>query len=160
MNAALAPLRAWWRALAARERRLVGFAIAALGLFLIWSLALQPALRTLREAPPQLDALEAQLQAMQSEAGEAAALRATPPVDPAQASAALKAATERLGAAGKLSLQGERAVLSVTGIGTAALGDWLAEARSGARARPVEATLTRSGSGYNGTVVVQIGSAS
>ncbi|MBU6260998.1 MAG: type II secretion system protein M [Burkholderiales bacterium] len=160
MNAALAPLRAWWRALAARERRLVAFAAAALALFLLWTLALQPALRTLREAPVQLDALEAQLQVMRSEATEAAALRATPPVDPAQASAALKAATERLGAAGKLSLQGERAVLSVSGIGTAALGDWLAEARSGARARPIEATLTRSGNGYDGSVVVEIGSAS
>jgi general secretion pathway protein M len=34
---------------------------------------------------------------------------------------------------------------------------WLIEARGGARARPVEATLTRSGDGYNGTLIVAIG---
>ena len=157
--AALEPLRARWRALPPRERRLLGLAVALLTLYLLWVLALQPAVRTLASAPAELDALELQLQGMQRLATEAAELRAAPPVSLQQASAALTAATERLGDRGKLTLQGDRAVLALNGVGTTALSDWLAEARSGARARPVEATLTRATQGYNGTLVLAIGGA-
>ena len=83
----------------------------------------------------------------------------TPPVTNEQAAAALRAATERLGEQGKLVLQAERAILTLNNAGTGALRDWLAEARSGARARPLEATLTRGGQGYSGTLVVVFGSA-
>ena len=155
--AALEPLRARWQALPPRERRLLGLAVALLTLYLLWVLALQPAVRTLASAPAELDALELQLQGMQRLATEAAELRAAPPVSLQQASAALTAATERLGDRGKLTLQGDRAVLALNGVGTTALSDWLAEARSGARARPVEATLTRATQGYNGTLVLAIG---
>ncbi len=158
-QSALAPLRAWWRSLSSRDRQLALFGGAVLGLFLVWWLALQPALATLRRAPLEMDALEAQLQTMQRLAGETTELRATPPVNPDQAQAALTAATERLGTKGKLSLQGDRAVLTVNGAGTEALRGWLAEARSGARARPLEANLMRSGEGYSGTLVLAVGGA-
>lgn len=153
----LAPIRQWWRALPSRERNLVMLAAGVLSLYLLWVLALQPALQTEGAAPRELATLEAQSQTMQSLAAEAAELRAAPPVNRDQATAALKAATERLGDAGKLSLQGDRAVLTLTNAGTAALRDWLAEARSGARARPVEASLSRAATGYSGTVVVAVG---
>lgn len=157
--AAAAPLRAWWRALPARERRLLALAAAVLVLYLLWALAVQPALQTLRSAPVELDTLDGQLQSMQRLAAEAAELRAAPAVGAEQAGVALKAATDRLGDRGRLSLQGDRAVLTLNGCGTAALRDWLAEARSGARARPVEASLTRGGAGYSGTLVVTLGAA-
>jgi general secretion pathway protein M len=157
MNDLLAALRARWRALPGRERRGVALAATVLLLYAIWALAVQPAWRTLTTAPVELDALEAQLQAMQRLAAEATELRATPPVNLEQASAALQAATARLGDKGRLTMQGDRAVLTLTGAGTRVLSDWLVEARSGARARPVEATLTRAGSGYNGTLVLAIG---
>lgn len=156
---ALAPLRQWWRALPGRERRLVLIAAGVLGLALLWWLALQPALRTLRAAPAEIEAAEAQLRAMQGLAAEAAQLRSTPPVNSEQAAAALRAATERLGEQAKISLQGDRAVLTLNGVATSQLRDWLAEARSGARARPVEAALLRSGNGFSGTLVVAIGGA-
>jgi general secretion pathway protein M len=54
-------------------------------------------------------------------------------------------------------VQGERATLAVTGINGEDLRTWLLKARGGARARPVEASLMRSGDGYNGTLVVAIG---
>ena len=156
---ALAPVAAWWRGLAEKERRLIVLAGVVLAAAALWMWALQPALRTLTRTPAQLDALELQFQTMQGLAAEAQQLRATPPVAPDQAAAALKAATERLGDRGKLQLQGERAVLTLTGVGTAALRDWLAEARAGARARPIEATLTRVDQGYSGTLVVAVGGA-
>ncbi len=159
-KALLAGLALWWRSLAARERRLLGLAAAVLGLYVLWALAVQPAWRTLVRAPAELDALESQLQTMQRLAAEAAQLRAAPPVDAGQAVAALQAATARLGDKGRLALQGERAVLTLTGAGTQQLRDWLAEARSGARARPLEANLARAAQGYSGTIVVAIGGAS
>jgi general secretion pathway protein M len=159
LQAALAPLAERWRALTPRDRNMLALAAAVLGLFLLWTLAMQPALRTLSTAPAELDALDVELQAMQRLATESTVLRAAPPVTTAQATAALQAATQVLGEQGKLSLQGERAVLTLTGVGTAALGEWLAAARAGARARPVEATFTRAAQGYNGTLVVAIGSA-
>ena len=158
--ASLAPLRAWWQALPARERRLLLLAGIVLALYLLWALAVQPAWRTLDRAPAELDALELQLQTMQTMAAEAAELRAAPPVNRDQAGTALRNATERLGDQGRLTFQGDRAVLTVTGVGTGALRDWLAEARSGARARPVEADLKRAAKGYNGTLVLAIGAGS
>lgn len=156
--AARTALRAWWLGLAVRERRAVIAAGVVLGVFLIWAVALQPAWRTLRAAPAEHDRLDAQQQSMQRLAAEAAALRATPPVAPAQAAAALQAATDRLGGRGRLTLQGDRAVLTLDGAGTGALRDWLAEARSGARARPVEANLTRGAQGgLSGTLVLALG---
>jgi general secretion pathway protein M len=158
-NPRIAALRVRWAALAVRDRRLMSLAAAVIALYALFAVAVQPAWRTLRSAPAQLEALEIELQAMQRLASEASELRATPPVNPEQASAALQAASERLGDKARLSVQGDRAVLTLNGAGTAQLRGWLAEARSGARARPVEATLTRSGSGYSGSIVVSIGGA-
>lgn len=156
---ALAPLRAWWGGLSARDRRIALIGGTVLGFFLLWTLAVQPALRTLQRAPAELDRLDLQLQTMQSLATESAELRAAPPVAPDQAAAALQAATERLGERGKLSLQGDRAVLTLNGVATSALQGWMAEARSGARARPVEANLLRGAAGLSGTVVLSLGGA-
>ena len=77
-------------------------------------------------------------------------------VSPAQAAAALKAATDRLGSAGRLSLQGDRASLTLTGVSPEALRSWLLEARSAARVRPSEAQLTRGPQGYSGSIVVML----
>jgi general secretion pathway protein M len=154
----LAPLKAWWATLAQRERRLIALGGSVLVLYLVFVVAVQPAWRTVRSAPAQLDALDAELQTMQRLASEVGELRATPPVNAAQSMTALKAASERLGDKAKLSIQGERAVLTLNGAGTEELRSWLAEARSGARARPVEATLTRGASGYSGSIVVAVGS--
>ena len=98
-----------WSAFAPRERRLLAIGGTVLAAFVVWAVAIAPAWRTLQSAPVQLDALDLQLQRMQGLAAEAATLRAVAPVPAAQAQAALTAATERLGAPGKLSLQGERA---------------------------------------------------
>ena len=149
--------RQWWAGLARRERRLITAAVTLVMLALLWWVALAPALRTLQLAPVQIDAAEGQLQQMQKLASEARDLRAVTPVPADQAANVLKAATARLGDKGRLSLQGDRAVLTVAGVSSVALRDWLSEARSGARARPIEANLSRGTSGLTGTVVVGMG---
>lgn len=141
-----------WQGLAPRERRLVAAAAVLVGLALLWLLAVQPAWRTLQRAPAEIDRLEAELQTMQRLAAEAQVLRGTTPVPPEQAQAALKAATERLGPQAQFSMQGDRVVVRFTGIAPGALRDWLAEARAGARARPVAAALQRSGEGFDGSL--------
>ena len=150
-------LHAWWLGLARRERRLIGAAAVIVAVALLWWVALGPALRTLQRAPAQIDAAEAQLQLMQRLAAEARELRGVTPVPADQAANVLKAATARLGDKGRLSLQGDRAVLTVAGVSSLALRDWLAEARSGARARTIEANLSRGTTGLTGTVVVGMG---
>ena len=61
------------------------------------------------------------------------------------------------GTAGRLSIQGDRATLTLTGVDAPMLREWLEAARSAARARPVEAQLTRSGDTYTGTLTVSMG---
>ena len=148
---------AWWAARLPRERQALTAVAVVLILFFVWSVFVAPALRTLREAPAQLDRLDAQLQQMQRLAAESATLRSVAPVSNAQASLALKAASDRLGDRARLTLQGDRASLALTGVDTVALLAWLQEARSGARARPVEAQLQRGPQGFSGSVVVSLG---
>lgn len=153
----LAALRARWQGLGLRERQLIGLAATLLGAFLLWTVAVQPAWRSLRDAPAQRDALELQLQQMRMLAAEVQQLRDAPALSADQSIAALRAASERLGNKARLSLQGERAVLTLNGVSAAQLRDWLAEARAGARARPIEAQLSRGAQGFNGSVVLSIG---
>ena len=148
---------AWWEARAPRERQALAAVLIVLSLFVVWSALIAPALLTVREAPARLDRLDAQLQQMQRVATESAALRGVAPVSSAQAALALKAASDRLGERARLTLQGERASLALTGVDTDALRAWLQEARSGARARPVEAQLQRGPQGYSGTLSVTLG---
>ena len=156
---ARAKAAAHWQALGERERLAVGAIGVLLGLLLAWSLLLAPALRTLKTAPTELERLELQLQQMQAQAQEAVSLRAAPPVPPDQAQAALKASVEHLGTAARLNLTGDRAVVSLNGIAPELLQGWLGEVRAAARARPVEAQLTRGPKGYSGTLVLSLGGA-
>ena len=153
-------LRERWRTLGTRDRRLALLAMAVIGAFLVWTVAIQPAWRMLRDAPVQRDLLDLQLQEMRTLATEAQQLRNAPALSAEQSAAALRAASERLGAKARLSLQGDRAVLTLNGVSSAQLREWLTEARSGARARPVEAQLSRSAQGFNGSVVLTIGAGS
>ena len=150
---------AWWRSRGARERQAVALVALVLAVFVVWSAFVQPALRSVRAAPEQLDRLEAQMQQVQRVAAESTALRAAAPVSAAQASLALKAASDRLGDGARLTLQGDRATLTLTGTSPDALRGWLLEARSGARARPIEAQLQRGAAGYSGTISVTLAGA-
>lgn len=150
-------LGARWAALALRERTALSAAAVLVGLFLMWSVALQPAWRTLQTAPGRIDQQGAQLQALQRLAAETAELRAIAPVSGAQSSAALQGATARLAGRATLQLQGDRATVTVVGLNGDELREWLAEVRSAARARATEVQLTRDAQGYSGTLVLSLG---
>ena len=151
-------LLARYAKLDARERQMVVLIGGLLAFLVVWLVLVRPAWKTLDDAPALRAQADAQLLQMQAIASEAGQLRALPPVPQSVAEQVLKAATDGLGSKGKLSVQGDRAILTLTGINGEELRKWLIQARGGARARPIEATLTRAGDGYNGTLVVSIGS--
>jgi len=152
-------LAARYAALAPRERVLVAVMAGALAFLVVWLIAVRPAWRTLAEAPARRALADAQLLQMQVIAAEAKQLRGLPPVSSTAAAQVLKSATDQMGGKGKLIVQNDRATLSLTGASGEDLRQWLMQARGGARARPIEANLSRVGDGYNGTLVVAIGSA-
>jgi general secretion pathway protein M len=149
----------FWRARAPRERQLIAVMAVAVGALVLWWIAIQPALRTLREASIEIERLERQTQQVQLAAAEMQNLRSASPVPTEQAMAALRSATTHLGDKARITVQGERATLIFTGIPADAIGGWLAEARSAARARPLEAQMIRSGADYNGSITVSVGGA-
>lgn len=159
LQARLAPALGRWNSIAPRERRLVTAAALVLAAFLAWTVLIRPAWQTLRTAAAQLDVLDADLQAMQRLAAEAIELRATTSIGAGQSTLALTAASDRLGGKARLSVQRDRAVLTLDGIGSDALRGWLLEVRSGARARVIEAQLARTAQGFVGTITVAIGGA-
>jgi general secretion pathway protein M len=156
LDAARQQWHALWRTLGVRERRLLVVAAALIGIALLWAIAVRPAWRTLRDAPVRVEALDAQLQQMQRLAAETRELRALPKVGAVQSDEALRAATQRLGPNAKLALLGDRATLTLNGVPGDAFTAWLGEARSAARARPIEAQLSRGPNGYSGSVVLSL----
>lgn len=148
---------AWERRLP-REKRLMLAAAGLIAAALLWG-ATAPAWRTVQAVPAQLRALETQLQSMKRLAAEAESLRAESPVPMEQGRVALQASAEQLGDKARVSLQGERAVLTLMGLPAEQLTAWLAEVRINARARVVETQLQRTPEGgYAGTVVLAFGS--
>ena len=79
---------------------------------------------------------------------------------PAQAEAALRSASDRLGPAATLSVQGDRATLTLRDVPGEGLASWLDEVRTAARARPLEANLQQAQAGrYNGSIVLSLSTA-
>ena len=151
-----------WKALAPREQNLVLAAGTVVALALLWWVAVAPALGTLRAAPARHASLDAQLQRMQSLQAEAQQLQATPATSPGDAVGALRTAlTQRLGNTAQLNVAGDRATVTLKGASADALAQWLAQARSNARATPLEARLTRSATAAPpaGNAPVTLGSA-
>jgi len=146
-----------WRARAPRERVALIAMAAVVGTLVVWGLFVAPALGTLRGAPAQLESLDVQLQQMRSMAAEVRELRSATPVPAAQAGVAIKAAAERHGDKVRLSLQSDRALITLQGASPEQVRALLVEARSAARARPVEAQLSRGPTGFTGTLVFNLG---
>lgn len=153
-------LRVTWDGMSRRDRRVAIVVAWVAALALLWMKGVAPAWQTLHDAPLKQQQLEAQLDEMRRLAAEARGLRDAPRLPPDQAQTALRAATARLGDKARLQMQADRAVVQMTGVAGPDIVAWLAEVRAGARMRPLQAQLLRSGQGYNGTVVVALGHSS
>lgn len=137
-------LQARWAQLAARERTLLTLALAVIVAALLWLGLLAPALRTLRSAGPQNQALDTQLQRMHSLQTQAKALQQQAPLSYEEALRALTLATKQtLGASAQFSVSAERATITLQAANADALAQWLTQARLNARSTPLEARLNR-----------------
>jgi len=158
LRGALAPVQARWAQASAGEQRLARAMGLVLALALVWFVALQPALSTLRSAQTQGPQLRAQLQTMRQLQAQAQALQAqaraqTPESKPSDL---MEAALATLGGKARLSLNGDRATVSLEGSDADALAQWLAQVRLNVRARALELHLTQSQGLWRGTIVLQL----
>lgn len=147
----------YWRQLKMSERRLILIAFWLILAALVWWLAVAPALKRIKEAPAQHQALDKQLQSMRALSAEAKDLQNQPKLGLDEAQRALQSAVnQRFGATAQLNLTGERASLTLKNANPQELALWLTQARVNARALPIEAKLNRNGDGWDGTLVLSL----
>ncbi|MFZ2122537.1 MAG: type II secretion system protein GspM [Rhodoferax sp.] len=154
----LTPLKTRWRGLPPREQRLALLALAVSSLALLWWLALAPALAVRKAAPAQHRALDVQLQQMLRLQAQAKALQAQPVLSLDQTRLALEAALKPLGPGAQMTVQVDRATVTLKAVPAGALAQWLATARQNAHVAPVAAHLVRNPAGsWDGTLVLNLG---
>ena len=159
LTGALQRGQAVWAALALRERLLLGSAAAVVLLALLWWVGVAPALATLRTAESQHRTLDAELQNMRALAAEAASLQATPRIKAEEGRKALEQSVkERFAGTAQLAVAGDRATVTLKGAAPGALAEWLVQARSSARAVPLEARLSLNAArtGWDGSIVLTL----
>lgn len=151
-----AQVQARWQALSPREQRGVFVLGALLGVLLFWSIAIAPALNTLRDSDnrrAQIGQQQAHMLALQA---QAQALKARTPLSRDEALRSLQSLTP--GAQMQLNVQGDRVTVQLKAVPATTLASWLTQARNQAQALPVEAHLTRNTTGTtpvsNANVVV------
>ena len=152
----LSELKLRWARLAPREQRLVAGAVALVLLALLWWLALAPALATLRAAPEQHRATDAQMQRMLSLQAQAQTLQAQPRQTQEDTSRLLEATVrQQLGVTARMTITGDRVTVTLTGVSPEAFSQWLTQARTNARVLPSEARLARNAAGlWDGVLVL------
>ncbi|MBT2303240.1 type II secretion system protein M [Variovorax paradoxus] len=142
--------QAWWPELEPREQRMIAIAAALVMLALLWWVMLAPALRTLSSAPAEHAKLDAQLQQMTSLQTQAKALQSQPRASRDDAMRALETSVRQSfgpNAQMQPAAAGEGVTIAMRATPADTLAQWLAQARSNARAVPREAHLTRTAQG-------------
>lgn len=136
--------QSFWGRLATRERTLVGLAAMVVGVGALWWIALQPALKTLRDSPAVRTALDHQLQQVLRVSQQAKAIESLAPVTREEALRLIEStAKSRLGATTQVVVQGDRVVITVRSVTGDALAEWLTQVRVNARAMPSQVQLRR-----------------
>jgi general secretion pathway protein M len=133
-----------WAQRSPREKGLLGVGALVLVLAGLWGLALAPALRTWQEAPAQQARLDTQTQTMQRLQAQAKGLQKSTLISRNESVQWLEKSTSDLGAGAKISVQGERATLTLEAASAEAVARWLTSARERALALPIQAQLQHS----------------
>jgi general secretion pathway protein M len=130
-----------WQALSLREQRSLSLLGTLLAVLLFWSIAIAPALNTLRDSDnrrAQIGQQQAHMLALQA---QAQTLQTRTPISRDDALRNLQGLTP--GAQMQLHVQGDRVMVQLKAVPAAALANWLTQARTQAQALPIEAHLTR-----------------
>lgn len=147
MKALRAHALARWQALSPREQRGISILGALMGGVLFWSIAIAPALNTLRASEQrraQIDQQQAQMLALQR---QAQALQTRTPLSRDEALRNLQSLST--GNYFQLNVQGERVSVQLKAVPAPLLANWLTQARTQAQALPLEVQLTRSNAASN-----------
>lgn len=154
-----ATLKTRWAALGLREQRGLTLAAMVLAAALLWSVALAPALRTLKAADAQAAQLGATVERMQALQERAKQLQSQPVAAAAEVLSALQSATSALGKTASLQVAGDVATISLKHASAASLAAWLTPA-AGTAPSPAEAHLQRDAGGseplWSGTLVYRL----
>jgi len=141
MKALRAQTQARWQALSPREQRGISVFGTLVGVWLFWSVAIAPALITLRDSDnrrAQIGLQQANMLALQN---QAQALQTRTPLSRDEALRSLQSLSA--GTAIQLNVQGDRVSAQLKSVPAPILANWLAQARNQAQTLPVEAHLTR-----------------
>ena len=144
-----AQAQARWQALSPREQRGVSVLGALLGVLLFWSIAIAPALNTLRDSDNRRAHIGQQQAHMLALQAQEQALKARTPLSRDEALRSLQSLTS--GTQLQLNVQGDRVTVQLKAVPATTLASWLTQARSQAQALPVEAHLTRNTTGTAST---------
>jgi general secretion pathway protein M len=146
-------VRGWWSQRPPREQFMLQLCALMVVAALLWSLALAPALRTIRTFDAKRSTQDAQLETMLRLQAQALALQGLPRQNQAAAAQALQLTVQQaFGALADTTIHGDSATVRVRGVAADALAQWLSSARSNARCAPVQAHLTRAGTVWSGTL--------
>lgn len=145
-----------WHALNPREQRGISLVGALLGALLFWSIAIAPALNTLRDSHAQRALIGQQHAHMQALQAQAQALQTRTPISRSEALRNLQGLTP--GTQMQLTVQGDRVSVQLKAVPATTLAHWLTQARSEAQALPVEAHLTRGNTAmtWDGSLVLSL----
>ena len=141
-----------WQALTPREQRSLSLLGALLALLLFWSVAIAPALNTLRDSDSrraQIGQEHAHMLALQA---QAKALQTRTPLSREEALRQLQSLTPSPSI--QLTTQGDRVSVQLKAVSASTLAQWLAQARQHAQALPLEAHLTRNTAGPGQNLVL------
>ena len=141
MKALRAQALSRWQALSQREQRGISALGTLVGVLLFWSVAIAPALNTLRDSDNRRAHIGQQQAHMLALQTHAQTLQTRTPLSRDEALRNLQGLTP--GPQIQLNVQGERVSVQLKAVPAPTLANWLAQARSQAQALPVEAHLTR-----------------
>jgi len=141
-----------WQALSPREQRGLSLLGVLLAVLLFWSVAIAPALNTLRDSDnrrAQIGQQQAHMLALQN---QAQALQTLTPLSRDEALRSLQSLSA--GSQIQLNVQGERVSVQLKALPAPILANWLTQARAQAQALPVETHLSRSNATAAGNATV------
>jgi len=145
--------QAWWQQRDTREKTMLTLAAVLVGAALLWGIGIAPALRTQQKSNAQQAVLQDQLQSMARMQTQAKALQSQATLSQAEAAAALSASVQQtFGSAADITIRASDASVTLRGVSADAMAQWLATARTNARAVPLQARLTRTGAAWSGTL--------
>ena len=148
----LAEAKAKWARLPARDKVLIRVASVLIIALLLWLVALAPAIRTIRSFDSTQKAQEAKLQQMLNLQAQAQSMQNLPRVSQAAAVTALESSIEQsFGNRAEIIFNGGNATVNVRGISAEDLAKWLSNIRTNARTVAIQARLTRTNIGWNGS---------